>query len=160
MGPVLPWYYPLSSEFYLFVVGICIYQMTVGKASLWTVAALFLAPVVSGFGRLDRLPSEVCLAALVWLATSGKLPFLKWPPLVFLGEISYPLYLIHDRIGHDLLAQITGKGLRGFFTVAVSVGLIAAAIHYAVEEPLRPRFRRVLLGLIKPASKPSLSPSA
>lgn len=157
LGPALPWYYPLSNDFYLFVIGICIYQITFEKASIWTISALFLAPVVSSFGRFERLPSEVCLAVLVWLATSGKLPFLRWRPLVFVGEISFPLYLIHDRIGRDFLVQIMGKGVLWFFVVAVLVGLIATAIHYAVEEPLRPRLREILIRLARPA--PRTSPS-
>lgn len=143
-----PWAYSLNSDFYLFAVGICIYQVSSGKATKWTMVALFLAPIVSVLGgRVDRLPSEAILAIFVWLASSGKLPALKFRVLVFIGEISYPLYLIHDRVGRDVLRTFNQTGVVPFVLVAFFVGLIATAMHYTVEKPLRSPLRRTLLKL-------------
>ena len=41
--------------------------------------------------------------AIVWLAFRQKLGFLEWKPLLFIGAISYPLFLLHQNIGFIIL---------------------------------------------------------
>ena len=86
---------------------------------------------------------------LLHLATTGWLPFLNAKPLVFLGAISYPLYLIHQNIGLVLLnalgAVTDSAWLRLGITVAAMI-VLAWVISVCIERPsmrwVRDRMRR------------------
>jgi peptidoglycan/LPS O-acetylase OafA/YrhL len=73
------------------------------------------------------------------LATRGYLSFLVWRPLVFLGTVSYSLYLIHQNVGYVILRALYDWSFNPNLSVAiaivVSVGL-AGAITFAVERPM------------------------
>jgi peptidoglycan/LPS O-acetylase OafA/YrhL len=67
-------------------------------------AALLVSPFPIPLTWDDRY---VMLAALILFAAAQRLPklqlILEWRPLLILGAISYPLYLIHETIGFGLL---------------------------------------------------------
>lgn len=44
------------------------------------------------------------LFGLFYLFIYGKLKVLNWAPLLFLGYISYPLYLLHQNIGYAMIS--------------------------------------------------------
>lgn len=80
-------------------------------------------------------------------------------PLVFLGKISFALYLLHIPV-YAVLNTLDRVALRGWLgahpgigiAVAVIASLSAAAlVHLAVEEPAR---RRILRGTRPPAASP------
>lgn len=75
---------------------------------------------------------------LLHLATTGWLPFLNAKPLVFLGAISYPLYLIHQNIGLVLLNALgsfaTSAWLRLGITIIAMV-VLAWLISIFIERP-------------------------
>jgi len=83
-------------------------------------------------------------AALVW----GKLDWLATPPLVFLGGISYPLYLIHENVGVALIVRMNGiSALNGWPSVLIAasaVVVMASVIHYTFEESSQKVCRRIL----------------
>jgi 4-amino-4-deoxy-L-arabinose transferase-like glycosyltransferase len=72
--------------------------------------ALFLATVATR-GEIDRTVAAVLSATLVLLASRGRLPVLTLRPLVFFGAISYPLYLVHEKIGWAVLRGLEKLGL-------------------------------------------------
>ena len=81
---------------------------------------------------------SVGLAGLVYLTTRGWLRFLDWRPLVFLGTISYPLYLVHQNVGYVIIRAGYRAGLGTNASVAVATAaalLIATAITFLVERP-------------------------
>jgi hypothetical protein len=60
---------------------------------------------------------------------------LRWRPLVYLGQISYGLYLWHFPIDRALMSQ----GLRGWTFVGISTVItvvVASASYRWVEKPL------------------------
>ena len=87
-------------------------------------------------------------AALLYLAVSGRLAFLVRPPLLWLGGISYALYLIHQNIGYIIIRHFYAEGWQPALGVAVAVLvslLLASLMAVWVERPamawIRSRWR-------------------
>jgi peptidoglycan/LPS O-acetylase OafA/YrhL len=84
-------------------------------------------------------------AGTVLAAATGRLPWLGCAPLVFLGAISYPLYLVHQILGYAIIRALEAGGWSSgsaiLAAVLASVGL-ATVIRYAVETPGQRAIRR------------------
>lgn len=135
-----------------FAFGIAIYltmshrDTTAWRWSAFTAAsaALTLALTESLFVGL----LSMVFAALVWLAAVGRLTLLRHGPFVWLGTISYPLYLLHENIGWSMLLQLGRRGLSTNLAILVTLTailLLAAAVTHWVEQPamrwIRTRYR-------------------
>lgn len=70
------------------------------------------------------------------LIAKSKLTWLAFRPLVFLGSISYPLYLVHHNIGYAVMRKLETQvqGVQICAAVAVSLAL-AIMLSYLVEKP-------------------------
>jgi peptidoglycan/LPS O-acetylase OafA/YrhL len=80
----------------------------------------------------------VGLAGLMYLTTRGRLRFLAARPLVFLGTVSYSLYLTHQNIGYVIIRAGYAAGLNVNVSIAIAAAaalFIAAAVTYLVERP-------------------------
>ncbi len=87
----------------------------------------------------------LALTSLVWLAASGRAAPLRWQVLVWLGGISYPLYLLHENIGWSLLLRLHALGVGPDLSVALvvmAVLLLSHAAHRSVELPAMRWIRR------------------
>ena len=91
-----------------FAIGICAYRLFAGESAPARVApvigfALVTVGVIDGMERLV----VASLVALTFLGfAGGRLRWLGWRPLAWLGAISYPLYLLHENIGFVLLNSL------------------------------------------------------
>jgi peptidoglycan/LPS O-acetylase OafA/YrhL len=80
----------------------------------------------------------LALAALVYGAVRGHLPVLSRPVLVWLGTISYPLYLLHENIGWSIMRQLQSAGWNVNLMIAVATAtslFLASMVTYLVERP-------------------------
>lgn len=91
---------------------------------------------------------SIVFALVVWLAAAGRLTLLRYGPFVWLGSISYPLYLLHENIGWSIQLQLGALGLSTTTTALVALAailLLAAAVTRWVEQPamrwIRTRYR-------------------
>lgn len=173
--PVLLWRYPYvlhmirlattGSFAMLFIIGIMIYRICRGRAWALTyfvlaaaLGATFAGPLtfvhpMSGAGYFLLIAS---CAALVWLGGSDRLPLKPLAPLIFLGDISYSFYLLHQFIGFVVLNRLLHWGVSAtpalLLTIAFAVAL-AFAMYRMVERPgqrlvraLFARYRERIIG--------------
>jgi peptidoglycan/LPS O-acetylase OafA/YrhL len=142
MSVVLLAYY---SNFFL--IGICLYRIGTGSARKVTYAALVLSIAMSGLGGGERafyapgwlyLTLTLSFTGLVWYATRWPGRWLLWPPLVFLGRVSYPLYLVHVVLGYEIIRFGVEQGwstLQGVMAAGVASLALATLLHYFIEVP-------------------------
>lgn len=78
-------------------------------------------------------------------AVAGWLNILATRPLLWLGSMSYALYLVHQNIGYGIISWSYQQGFPGWSGIALALATamgLAAVLHYAVEKPALSRFRK------------------
>jgi len=133
-----------------FAIGISAYRVRQGTRR-WIeqlpvlAAGLAVTVIIDGFQD-----GAVYLGALAIFAAliAGKTGFLNAPVLVWLGALSYPLYLVHQNIGYSVIAALESAGLPAWaatvLAIAVALGL-AQLVHDFIEAPSL----RILRGMCK-----------
>jgi peptidoglycan/LPS O-acetylase OafA/YrhL len=121
------------------------YPMALTRATDWAVSTAVVA-----------LISFACfgLVALVTLTRLG-LRSARW--MTFLGALTYPLYLIHEKLGFYAIHVLRGT-LNPWVALALATLLVlaaATALHYAVERPLGGRLRAAMLRTLAGAPTPA-----
>lgn len=133
----------------LFLLGIAGFRYAVGIDRLTTFIAGVLAclsVLYEASGISVMLASVVTLSALVWLqkVRPGK-------NLLFLGSISYSLYLLHVPIGGRVIniGRRFGDGIAfelGLSLFALIVSILAAALYwYYLERPAHQASKRIAI---------------
>jgi len=93
------------------------------------------------------LPGLVVAAAMVLLFALlvwRRAGLLNLSPLVFIGTVSYPLYLLHQNIGYVILRNLRAQGVDYGWALALAcvVTLAAAtALTFGIERPAQRRLR-------------------
>lgn len=130
-----------------FVIGICLYRIYARRARLITYVALFSAVAANVIGGGEQsfyasgplyLTLSAAFALLVWFGTSRYQRLLLWPPLVYLGKISYPLYLVHVALGFEIIrfgARHGWSSVAGTILACLASLAAAVAVHHLVEVP-------------------------
>ncbi|MFT5988329.1 MAG: peptidoglycan/LPS O-acetylase OafA/YrhL [Marinobacter psychrophilus] len=75
---------------------------------------------------------------------AGRLNWLANGPLLWLGGLSYSLYLIHQNIGYGVISWSYNADMPGWFGVCLALGIVllfAWLSHYSVEKTALRRFR-------------------
>ena len=105
------------------------------------------ASLAVGFvkGSVSEAAGLCGFSLLVFLAARSALGWLGRPGLVWLGRVSYPLYLIHQMLGYAVIKAVVGAGLPVMAGVGVAtvcaVGM-AAGLRAWVEVPAERAIRR------------------
>ena len=153
---------PLIVDYgHLFIAGIMMYQLKFTGWS-WSRHALIAVAVPLQF-LSEGLESTFIVStflATFYLFVAGKLSFIAVRPLVYLGGISYSLYLIHGIMGHAIiinLSEYTSSAAVLMLVPIVASLAIAHVITNRWEVPtlkfLRSwykRYREVLHGRARP----------
>jgi peptidoglycan/LPS O-acetylase OafA/YrhL len=138
---------------HLFILGMMIYLIWQRRHTWLTLVTAILAFTMTLFGPFYN-PGNIALwqfivmtaifALSVWLAAENKLKVLNIRPLIFLGEISYSLYLVHQIAGYWLISKLEDWGwnpnVAVLATVVVAIG-VATCVRRLVEVPAQKRIR-------------------
>ncbi|MDB5366024.1 MAG: acyltransferase [Rhodospirillales bacterium] len=101
---------------------------------------LLLAAVamqISQVGLFRTIPM-LLFCAMFALAVSGRMSWIRRPFLVWLGGISYPLYLVHQMIGYRVIRFGDGFGLSRWIVVPLAIAAsiaVASLVALYVERP-------------------------
>jgi peptidoglycan/LPS O-acetylase OafA/YrhL len=134
-----------------FAIGILFYN---GRGRRWRpceIGLLVVALVVEyGISSWEGVAVAVASSALVFAAISGYLEFMTSRFSLWLGAISYSLYLVHRNIGYGLLPRLHEHGFDPVSAIALTTLLavgLAAGVTFWVERPasrlLRSRFKKM-----------------
>ena len=125
-----------------FALGISVYLLVNRKkAGVWRPAAR-----TATFAILTLLICEsasvallaMAFASAVFLAASGYLNVLRFGPFVWLGTISYPLYLVHENIGWAVMLSLLSMNISmdvAIVLTLVGVLLLAGCLTRWIEQP-------------------------
>ena len=152
--------------FSLFALGMVVYDVRKGMhwkhgvvfalacADLWYRAIIAETPGSKGWLYLEFVAGSF---ALVALAAWARPRVLRFPPLVYVGTISYCLYLLHQNIGYVVIRWAyergAGPNLAAGIAIAVAIAL-ASALSFGIERPAVRLVKR--LTKKKPAATPGV----
>lgn len=150
LPPFLPRYLILRHVPY-FVAGIMFYRIAAMGQTRLRVALILAAlaaagwidglwdrdvPAVGWVDGVERLGVAALLFTIFGLAVAGKLRFAVSPLTLWLGGISYSLYLSHRNLGFSMLSRLHELGVPVWlaFTMTLLMALmLAACLTYLVE---------------------------
>lgn len=150
-----------ASTAYCFLIGTMLYRAWQNPARLRVTAAVIVgccayAALAEGWMVAFLTAS---FSAIVYIATTRRIPLLQSAPLVFLGTISYTLYLLHQNIGYAVIRRLSQLGVNSYLAIAAAIVLsvgLAALVSFVIERPANEALRaRTPRKVIKPVEAPT-----
>lgn len=144
---------------HLFGCGLALYLLRTRGSSWLHWSAVAVTPLVQML--YDDMTGLVAGGIIAALMSAACLPRLDAPraarPLLWLGSISYALYLVHQMLGFAALGWLQAQGWGPWAATLATVAgalLLAHAITYYFERPFSARMKRALraIGTKEPAS--------
>jgi peptidoglycan/LPS O-acetylase OafA/YrhL len=143
MAPALP---SLGSKLLLvdyiafFAIGIAAFRVRAG-ARRWRDQIPVLLSGLIAVAMIDggEVALIYCGTTAIFVAlVAGGTGFLNARVLVWLGTLSYPLYLVHQNVGYAVIATLESAGLPAWAATVLAIGValgLAQLIHQYVEAP-------------------------
>jgi peptidoglycan/LPS O-acetylase OafA/YrhL len=149
VGAEIPWRIQAATALPyagLFVAGLTFYRIRTDGINLWRVSLLALCYVqrVAFTEEMTTIMTTAFFVIFI-LCVSGRATFLQNRLLLWLGAISYPLYLVHAVTGIRLQLALHALGLPAWPNLVATTGaslMLAWAISVLVERPAGRAIRR------------------
>lgn len=140
--PIFSWFTNLLLARFigLFAAGVMLYGMFRGSRINATMLVLSALCIANQFcwGRRGGTAALLGSVGMVAVACFVRPRWLRWSPLLFLGMLSYPIYLIHQNLGFATITTGYGLGVPPYASLAIALVLtlaVAYAMRRLVEEP-------------------------
>lgn len=117
-----------------FAIGMACYRVWAGERS-WRQQMPVLVGIIVTIGASDSwdfLAAALVIIAIFAAMVEGRLRWLCVRPLIWTGQISYSLYLVHQHIGFTIMLNAERAGLSPICALALAV-LAAFALGYTVN---------------------------
>lgn len=131
----------------LFAIGFLLYMIKTGTGKRWqNILAIVVAASVFhtiDHGKHNPL-ATVLIIGLVTMSAYGKVPPLRFKPLVYVSTISYALYLCHNNLGCALIDRFDSAGVPPVvcFLIALAFSFaMAIIVTNRIEQPITNRLR-------------------
>lgn len=124
----------------LFIAGMSFYKLWSRDSSIYDYLNIIGLLCLSIFSwNLELVLITGALVVIFALLVKGKLRFLNIAPLIFLGKISFALYLVHQNFGHSVQLWLINHGI-DIVVLLIAIPmilsiLIAFIITYYFEFP-------------------------
>jgi peptidoglycan/LPS O-acetylase OafA/YrhL len=138
---------------HLFIAGIIFYKIKNKQSSFYhhaIIGSCLLYSISSGLNIIELI-INIGFFGLFYMFCCNKLKLIVQRPLLFLGMISYPLYLIHYNIGFVIIYRLESIGINANISVVIAMALsllLSWLIHLSVEKPamqfIRTKYRNVI----------------
>jgi peptidoglycan/LPS O-acetylase OafA/YrhL len=152
-----------------FAMGMCIYRWTITprlernqQILTWGVFLFTLLAIRLRLGS-TMMFYGIFLFVLVFLGVLGRLKWLEHRPFIFLGTISYSLYLVHQNIGYLVMRAGLAANLNIHLCIilAVIVALaIATLLTFTIELPVTAWFKRQTRRTQEPQKDSLIAPTS
>jgi peptidoglycan/LPS O-acetylase OafA/YrhL len=126
----------------LFGMGILLNELRSERGKPWALwlGILASATVFHAIDLRDHNPIATTLMfGMLTMAAYGRLPILRWKPLIYISFISYSLYLFHNNLGSLFMAQLETLGCPPLacliLATAFTIG-VGSIVTYWFEQPL------------------------
>ena len=123
-----------------FTIGMVAYRVWSGQRSMRdqapVVAAILFTVAVTA--TVDYLIAAALLVLIFCLMLNGALRWLRLAPLIWVGEISYSLYLVHQHIGFTIMLNMDAAGwnpVSGYVVAVATAFLLGWLINRTIERP-------------------------
>lgn len=130
----------------LFIAGIMFYKIMKGEGAALQYAILVLCLIAQRFTSDWRATFIATFFFLVFFAViRGWLRFIAGRPLIYLGTLTYTLYLTHQNIGYVIIRALNKLSLNPNLSVMIAIAIslsLASAITFLVEKPALNLIRR------------------
>ncbi|WP_215114274.1 acyltransferase [Exiguobacterium sp. s70] len=131
----------ISNYSHLFILGIIFYAFRSSLKTDFNHYVIFLICIfyeIIFFSTVNNL-FTISFVLIFVLLINNKLTFLRFKPLVYLGTISYSLYVIHQNIGYVILNFLNSNNMSNEFFLVIPLIIsifLATFITYFIEKPL------------------------
>ncbi len=129
----------------LFFAGVMFHRIWTGRQGRTAYAVLALSAVCNFLAYPWYHALVVCSFYVVFaLLVFGRLQLLHNSVLIFLGAVSYPLYLVHQNVGYVVINTGYRLGVPPAVSIFAAVGIavtIAWLLHEFVEMPVMHQIR-------------------
>ncbi|MFO5474314.1 MAG: acyltransferase family protein, partial [Dolichospermum sp.] len=142
---------------HLFILGMTLYLIKHSGLSFWRCIILLVCVLVQriAYTQESSWNTTIFVAAFVvifYLAIQGYLGFIKLKPLLFLGNISYSLYLIHQNIGYVIIKTLYSYKINPNISILVAIVcsltlaiLISKFIEYPAMNFIKNKYKKLIL---------------
>jgi len=135
---------------FLFIAGINFYRLRNQNRIINHIQIICCFLFIVYFGELEEFFFTGLFFMAFYFIVYGKMIFLsKFKIFIFLGYISYPLYLIHQFFGMSIIHKINSFGINNYFVLLVSPLLLSVVLSWLITKQFEGKLLVVLRNKMK-----------